>query len=217
MMNLEKLSKICLSIKYLNDNTISYAKSLTNLIELRLEYNYLNNIIIQNLYDNFQTTIIKSNKLNDYNLYDFNHYKDKIILDYDFNSLLNNNLNRFIKNSTINYIISLHNIKLNTIYENNFNILKKMIDLNPIIVKLVIEMNSINWTDIQKEIYKQFNLIKKDKNCELICFFEGEEMKESRIYSLKLGAPFTYCAFDENSKTGNGQYTCSELIMNGLF
>jgi 3-dehydroquinate dehydratase len=92
-----------------------------------------------------------------------------------------------------------------------------MIDLNPIIVKLVIEMNSINWKDIQKEIYKQFNLIKKDKNCELICFFEGEEMKESRIYSLKLGAPFTYCAFDENSKTGNGQYTCSELIMNGLF
>jgi 3-dehydroquinate dehydratase len=216
-MNLEKLSKICLSIKYLNDNTISYAKSLTNLIELRLEYNYLNNIIIQNLYDNFQTTIIKSNKLNDYNLYDFNQYKDKIILDYDFNSLLNNNLNQFIKNFTINYIISLHNIKLNTIYENNFNILKKMIDLNPIIVKLVIEMNSINWKDIQKEIYKQFNLIKKDKNCELICFFEGEEMKESRIYSLKLGAPFTYCAFDENSKTGNGQYTCSELIMNGLF
>lgn len=217
-MNFPNLSKICLSIKYFNYNTITYAKNITNLIELRIDNNFLYINTLQDLFDDFNSIIIKSNNINDYNIDKLLIYKDNLILDIDYNQLLNNVL---ILNSLekyeLNYIISNHNIKLSQLFENGLYLLKKMLNLNPNIVKIVLNDEINDWKEKQVEIYEEFKKIKLRKNCDLICFFEGEEMKESRLYSLKLGAPFTYCSYDENSRTGIGQFTCSELKEKILF
>lgn len=217
-MNLQNLSKICLSIKYFNYNTITYAKNITNLIELRVDNNYIYINILQDLFDNFNSIIIKSDNISNYNIDKLLIYKDKLILDIDYNQLLNN---VFILNSLkkyeLNYIISNHNIKLSQLFENDLYLLKKMLNLNPNIVKIVLNDKINDWKEKQVEIYEEFKKLKTKKNRKLVCFFEGEEMKESRFYSLKLGAPFTYCSYDENSKTGIGQYSCAELKEKILF
>ncbi|MGB9702760.1 MAG: type I 3-dehydroquinate dehydratase [Candidatus Kapaibacteriota bacterium] len=211
-MNLQNLSKICLSIKYFNDNTITYAKNITNLIELRVDNNYLYINILQDLFDNFNLIIIKSDNINDYNIDKLLIYKEKLLLDIDYNQLLNNVfILNFLKKYELNYIISNHNIKLFQLFENDLYLLKEMLNLNPNIVKIVLNDKINDWKEKQVEIYEEFKKLKTKKNRELICFFEGEKLKESRLFSLKLGAPFTYCSYDDKSKTGNGQFTCDEL------
>ncbi len=49
------------------------------------------------------------------------------------------------------------------------------------------------------------------KDVKLLAFAMGKAGQLSRYLSLKLGAPYTYCAFGEDSATAPGQYTVAQM------
>lgn len=209
MMNLTKLSKICLSLKYINDDIVNYAKSITNLIEIRLDNIDLLNIDLQYYSNNFQNIIYKINSQNQLQLLSNHITSQNIIIDIDYNYIKNKGISDLSK---FNFIISLHNLKFEELSNNNFKLFQTLSSLQPSFIKLVLDEDIEKWQEKQEKIYSSFNDFADNKKMQLICFFEGEFCKYSRIYSLKLGAPFTYCGINKELLTGNGQYTCDEIL-----
>lgn len=215
-MKLKIPSKICLSLKEINFENLEIYNKITNIIELRLDSISININQLIKLVDTFELIILKIKDINN-NLIDLlddinDKSKEIILLDIDYNLLLNN-YNRDILMQLLSYnmIISMHNIKLNQFEQ----IINKLSDttrfINPLIYKIVINDNSENnFLQVMNKIYSlSSEVLKKDKS-DIIMFFEGEYCKFTRYYSLKMGAPFIYCAFDESSKTGIGQPTIFE-------
>ena len=116
--------------------------------------------------------------------------------------------------SSCNVIFSYHNYFetpsssvlsqiVDSIKEKCFEISKESYYSNRFLIKIACFAN--NLTDVENVI----SLYAQHLN--LIAFCMGDIGKESRVLSLKYGAPFAYVSFDENSATAYGQYTYTEM------
>jgi 3-dehydroquinate dehydratase len=215
-MSLEIPSKICLSLKEIDFNLLETYRSITNLIEIRLDYIKFTQNEFNIIYNLFDYILLKSNDVEDYNnllISRINEDNSKLIIDIDYKFIENNLLKDFgINPSSFKTLISCHNIDLDEISDIFFKLKSYVIILNPIIFKLVI-MHELDVVSIERlnEYYKLFKKEYISKDNQLIMFVEGEEYLESRFYSLDQGAPYIYCSFDSFSKTGIGQPTYIEV------
>lgn len=215
-MKLNIPSKICLSLKEINFDNLETYKQITNVIEIRLDFISLNINQLIKLADTFELIILKITDIG-YNLIKLldninNKSREKILLDIDYN-LLSNNHNRdtFNQFSSYKILISLHNIKLIHLKQALYELTQKTKFINPLLFKFVInEAPKNNLLQIMNDSYSISVEVLKKNNSDIILFFEGVDFTLTRYYSLKMGAPFIYCAFDESSKTGIGQPTFLE-------
>lgn len=206
-------SKICLSLKSLEDvNFNSLSKKARN-IELRLDYINYNSLNINEISQLFDCIILKLKDISQ--LFEINersninNLSNNIILDIDFKhfkryDIINNG--NLIKNNTI---VSLHNVKYNylTKYITELKLLYKIYQYK--YIKIVINDDLINYS--KEHLINIYNQL-KNSNFNKIIFFEGEKFVASRYHSLLLGAPFLYCSIDQSHKTGKGQPTLEEAI-----
>jgi 3-dehydroquinate dehydratase len=141
-MSLEIPSKICLSLKEIDFNLLETYRSITNLIEIRLDYIKFTQNEFNIIYNLFDYIILKSNYVEDYNrllISRINEDNSKLIIDIDYKFIENNLLNDFVINpSTLKSLISFHNIHLEEISDIFFNFKSYIKKLNPIIFKVVI-------------------------------------------------------------------------------
>ena len=87
------------------------------------------------------------------------------------------------------------------------------------IVKIVTTAHNISDAVRTLQLYKMdgwakeftTNNYSEVKDVKLLAFSMGEAGKFSRYLSLKLGAPYTYCAADSGLATAPGQYTVSQM------
>jgi 3-dehydroquinate dehydratase-1 len=115
---------------------------------------------------------------------------------------------KFARENDCRVILSHHNFeKIPDLIDIN-TIINDYIMFEPDIIKLVFKSYNISDNAIFKEIYYYFNGLKT--NTKLICFGLGEVARQTRLESLKLGAPFLYAHPDGESKTAEGQYSYSE-------
>ena len=100
-------------------------------------------------------------------------------------------------------IISYHNFNETPDVDRLKSIVAQAKTFNPDFIKIVTKALV---TDDNSRI---FSLCETEKN--LIAFTMGESGKESRIKSLKLGAPFIYAAYEQEQQSAEGQMTLNEL------
>jgi 3-dehydroquinate dehydratase len=213
-MNFHVPSKICLSLREINFDNIEYYRKISNLVEIRLDCISLTNNELKSLCDLFDYVILKSYNLNNYNS---SKYSDEIIkysniiLDFDYN-LFANNINSLKLNELVSdkIIISKHNIVLALFEEQIVEIINITEEINPLMYKFVLKENSLeNSKKIISRLY-DFSRSSLKENVDLIIFAEGEKNIDTRYFSIEIGAPYTYCALDESTRTGVGQPTYKE-------
>lgn len=87
------------------------------------------------------------------------------------------------------------------------------------IVKIVTTAHDISDAVRTLKLYKMegwakeftTNNYSENKDVKLLAFSMGKAGQFSRYLSLKLGAPYTYCAYTEDSATASGQYTVAQM------
>jgi len=99
-------------------------------------------------------------------------------------------------------IISIHNYKETPHIDQINQYIQKARDLNADIIKLVFFSNNTKDNETILSLY--------ENNTDIVAFNMGEIGKETRIESLKLGAPFIYVAID-GENTAPGQMTIDEI------
>ncbi|OGU56713.1 MAG: hypothetical protein A2X64_10630 [Ignavibacteria bacterium GWF2_33_9] len=211
-MKFEVPSKICLSLKEINYTKIDEIKQITNAIEIRLDYIYLDINKLKLLNNNFDLIILKSPDFTIYNQFIKpikNENINNVFFDIDGNFILNNKeAIDFPISLELNLIISFHNMKLSDINDKFINILSNINKDNIFIYKIIIDEYLIINEDLLSNLYNKLK-IKLNKN--IILFCEGKNYTETRYLNLKMGAPFTYCALSESTRTGKGQPTYMEF------
>lgn len=207
-MNCEIKSKICLSLKSLDNIYLDELSEKVVNFEFRLDYINLNDISLLTDLDKFERIILK--------ITDFKQiFLAKNLLRHSKNLYLDIDLDLFENYIDMIYgieklIISKHNIDL---YNYN-DIIPRIKQLshrkNISILKLIFnEDPNEYWNrNVLTKIYQDIQGISE---VPIISFIEGEKSSFSRIFSLFLGAPFLYCGLDKNSLTGKGQLTLDEV------
>lgn len=213
-MNVSLLtSKICLSLKHLNNIDFNYLSSLVHTIELRLDTINIREVDLELLSTYFNNVILKLKNFDDLfeiqSIYSNQKLLNKIIYDLDYYEYINNINNfDFISNNSI-YILSIHDINYNNItkyldYIYQLDIFNYLKYIKIVIGSLITKYSKNLLVDIYNN---HINIADK-----IICFIEGEDYTSSRYHSLLLGSPLFYCAIDKYSRTGKGQPTLDEAI-----
>ncbi len=207
-MNCEIKSKICLSLKSLDNIYLDELSEKVVNFEFRLDYINLNDISLLTDLDKFERIILK--------ITDFKQiFLAKNLLRHSKNLYLDIDLDLFENYIDMIYgieklIISKHNIDLYN-YNDIIPRIKQLSHRNNIsILKLIFnEDPNEYWNrNVLTKIYQDIQGISE---VPIISFIEGEKSSFSRIFSLFLGAPFLYCGLDKNSLTGKGQLTLDEV------
>lgn len=105
-------------------------------------------------------------------------------------------------------ILSHHDFEKVPGFDEIITVIKNYLLFEPDIIKLAFKPRKISENDVFKEIYNYYNRLKTQTK--LICFGLGETARQSRLESLKQGAPFLYAFPDGEIETAEGQYSYSE-------
>ena len=126
-------------------------------------------------------------------------------IDIEYSS--NKNLIKSIlkNNNKTKIILSYHDFKKTP--NNLTNVYNNIKKLNPDLIKIVTQSNSVT------DNIKIFDLIKQSNNekKKIIAFCMGSYGQFSRILSMILGSTITYGSVNENKKSADGQLTINEL------
>ncbi len=190
-----------------------------DLIELRLDYiKNLSNKKLKKIIKNCKKPIIVTNrKKSEWGYIDGNENKrnevlknaieygaDYIDVEYSSNK---NSINKLIQNKkNTKIIISYHNYKKTP--DNLKNIYNNTKKLNPDLIKIVTNANSVT------DNFKIFDLIKqanKEKK-KIIAFCMGSYGQFSRIFSVILGSQVAYASTSKEKESASGQLTVNELV-----
>ena len=206
-MNCEIKSKICLSLKSLDNIDIVELSNKTCNIEFRLDFIDFYEVLLLTNLDRFNRVILKITNYEQLSsvLNLFKHLPNLYIdIDFDLFEISKN----ILKNCN-NLIISKHNIDLND-YNEIISRFQNLSHLNNIsIIKLIFnERPNEHWK--RKKLISIYQDLQINSNASIISFIEGEKSTFWRLYSLVLGAPFIYCGLDESSLTGKGQLTLNQ-------
>lgn len=125
-----------------------------------------------------------------------------IDLDYFDDSKIMDELKEAAKKNSAGLIISYHDIEKTPPNEFIHEIISKMIELKPDLIKLAFKSNSV------EDDLRVLSLYDRYEN--LLAFNMGEKGKITRAASLKLGAPFAYVC-KEGSPTAEGQMTVNKM------
>jgi 3-dehydroquinate dehydratase len=215
-MNCEIKSKICLSLKSLDNINLEELSERVENLEFRLDYINYNDVLSLDNLQKYKRIILKISEYKQIvDTINLIKHSENIYLDVDL-ELLEDSIN--IIEDGKNLIISKHNIDLYN-YTEIISRIHKLSHINNIsILKLVFnekfnekynEKPNEYWN--RKVLTKLYQDIQGISKVSIISFIEGDKSSFSRIYSLFLGAPFIYCGLDRNSLTGKGQLTLNEV------
>lgn len=201
--------KICVSLNESNfENYLASAK-LFDFIELRLDlYNFSDNKLSKILALNKKTIVsFLGDKSSNFK---FARLKKAINLGADFididDNLPNNlvlELIEYSKNNNCKSIVSYHNFKCTPNVAELKKIINNIKSKNSNYIKISCFANELSDNKITLSLYNNYS--------NLIAFNMGKLGKNSRIESIKLGAPFTYASSKNGKETASGQFSYYDL------
>ena len=128
---------------------------------------------------------------------------DSLLLDIEYDTLRKNkNLQRYLKNTGTNTLVSWHNFKQTP----TISVLKKkLLEMKKFSnnIKIVTMAKSIN------DGARILSLYNNNKNVKLIAFSMGNLGKMSRLLCLLLGSPYTYVSLGR--PIASGQFSLDEV------
>jgi 3-phosphoshikimate 1-carboxyvinyltransferase len=209
---------ICISIGTKGSAAVNEALSKAHLAEIRLDLTQLNREETAALFRSKKDLIAtcrayempypESRKMLLWAILGSRTRKSKgkryIDLDYDSPEDYRNELITAARKGGFKIILSYHNFNNTESYERLCEIYENSRERGADIVKLVTNAKTIQECSRLIRLYKQYP---KDS---LVTFSIGDEGKFTRLLSHSIGAPFIYCALDEESRTAPGQFTVAE-------
>ncbi len=118
------------------------------------------------------------------------------------------------KELQVNIIVSYHDFNGTPRSPQLLSVLKKAYDTGCNIIKIVCTPKNVYDILTVMVIYREFQSILKGsegRDIRLIAFSMGELGKITRVMSLLLGAPFSYCAYSKMEETARGQFILEEM------
>src|SRR3989344_4696994 len=202
------------------ENVIKYVQKAKNadLIEVRVDYiRNLNEEDIKKIIKSCEKPSIITNRKKDEGGF-FKGNEDERIgilesainlgvdyIDIEYSSNKNTIKNLIKKKNKTKIIVSHHNFKKTP--DNIVNIYNNIKQLNPDLIKIVTNANSVT------DNFKIFNLIKtanKEKR-KIIAFCMGSYGEFSRVLSIILGSKITYASIEKGKESATGQLTINEM------
>lgn len=206
-----RYNKICLSFGKASLYDVLEATTLYKYIELRLDYQkYDKDELLKILKSNAEIIVTDPNCTN-LDSIKFCLENGASYIDINVKSTKFEYLIELAEKNNTKTIISYHNNELTPLRPALQKIIRTSINLGASICKIVCKAETSKSIIRLMRLYNNEEVIKGQ--IQLISFTLGEESKISRLNAIAYGAPFMYCSPDNNTKTGEGQFTASDFII----